>query len=70
MLSNDAYEALQAHKGKNDSLSSVILRFVPKPIKTFGDLEDHLNRLERPVIVDEAMLERIRRRKQKANRAD
>ena len=59
-----------AHKkGKKDSLSQVILRFVPRPIRTFGDLEKHLENLEGPVNVDYQALQRMRQRKQKANRA-
>jgi len=64
-LSDEAYAALMAHKrGKGDSLSRVILRFVPRPIRTFGDLEKHLVNLEGPVI-DRAALERVRKRKLK-----
>jgi len=48
----------------------VILRFVPPPIRTFGDLEKHLQNLEGPVAVDYAALERVRRRKQKGRRAN
>jgi len=70
-LSDEAYKALTAHKqGKKDSLSQVILRFVPRPIRTFGDLEKHLENMESRVIVDYVALGRVRRRKQKANRAD
>ncbi len=66
-LSDEAYAALLAQKrGKKDSLSQVILRFVPRPIRTFGDLENHLETLEGPVSVDYAALERVRRRKQTA----
>ena len=68
MLSDDAHEALKAHQGKNDSLSKVILRFVPKPIRTFGDLDEHLSRLDGPVI-DQAALDQLRKRKHKARRA-
>ena len=69
-LSEEAYAVLTAHKqGKGDSLSNVILRFVPRPIRTFGDLEKHLSNLEGPVIVDHAALDRLRERKRKANRA-
>jgi predicted CopG family antitoxin len=70
-LSDEAYAALMSQKqGKHDSLSQVILRFVPRPIRTFGDLEKHLENLEGPVNVDYQALERVRRRKQKASRAD
>ena len=70
-LSDKAYAALLAQKsGKTDSLSQVILRFVPPPIRTFGDLENHLQHLEGPVNVDFEALKRIKRRKQEANRAN
>ena len=66
MLSNEAYLALKAAKRSDDeSLSQVILRHVPKPIRTFGDLEKHLDNLEGPVIADVAALARIRARKAK-----
>ena len=69
-LSDEAYEALVAQKqGKKDSLSQVILRFVPRPIRTFGDLEKHLENLQGPVAVDYKALERVRQRKRKTNRA-
>jgi len=70
-LSDEAYRALMAHKqSKGDSLSKVILRFVPRPVRTFGDLAAHLESLDGPVNVDYEALERVRRRKQKVNRAD
>ena len=70
-LSEEAYKALIAHKqGKKDSLSKVILRFVPRPIRTFGDLEKHLENIESPVNVDYVALERVHRRKKASNRAD
>jgi predicted CopG family antitoxin len=66
-LSDDAYRALVAHRqDQGDSLSQVILRFVPQPIRTFGDLEKHLDRLDGPVVVDYEALERVRRKKRKA----
>lgn len=70
-LSDEAYQTLVAQKqGKMESLSDVILRCVPRPIRTFGDLEKHLKNLEGPVITDYEALERVRRRKQKGRRAD
>jgi predicted CopG family antitoxin len=70
-LSDEAYKALTAQKQtKTDSLSQVILRFVPRPIRTFGDLEKHLENVEGPVVVDYAALERVRGRKRKAGNAD
>jgi len=69
-LSDEAYRALAAHKkNKRDSLSQIILRFVPPPIRTFGDLEKHLDNLEGAVSVDYEALERVRRRKQKGRSA-
>jgi len=70
-LSDEAYKALKAHKQtKGDSLSKVILRFVPPAIRTFGDLQDHLKKMDSPVVADYGALERVRRRKQRATRAD
>jgi predicted CopG family antitoxin len=69
-LSEPAYAALMAHKReKNDSLSQIILRFVPPPIRTFEDLEKHLQNLDGPV-VDMEVLRELRIRKRKANGAD
>lgn len=70
MLSEDAYAALLKHKKKNESFSDVVKRFVPPPIRTFGDLEKHLQNLDGPLNVDFEALERVRRRKLKARRAD
>jgi predicted CopG family antitoxin len=70
-LSDEAYEVLVAQKrGKKESLSDVILRCIPRPIRTFGDLQKHLQNLEGPVVADYEALERVRRRKQKDKRAD
>ncbi len=70
-LSDEAYAALKAHKKRsNDSLSQVILRFVPPPIRTFGDLEQHLDKLDGPLHVDWEAMEKVRRRKEKPRRAD
>ena len=67
-LSETAYKAIQATKlFEKESISEVILRLVPRPLHTFGDLEAHLSNLEGPVIADEAALERLR--KAKASRA-
>jgi len=70
-LSDEAYQALVAQKQRNkESLSDVILRFVPRPIRTFGDLEKHLENLGGPIIVDYKALDRVRERKRKKERAD
>lgn len=66
MLSDQAYSALKAAKrSEAESLSQVILRHVPKPIRTFGDLEKHLKSLEGPIIADTSALARLRARKAK-----
>ena len=63
-LSDEAYQALVAQRqDPKESLSDVILRFVPRPIRTFGELEKHLENLEGPVVADFDALERVRRRK-------
>jgi hypothetical protein len=67
MLNDNAYAALLTHKREDESLSDVVKRFVPRPIRTFGDLEKHLQNLDGPLNVDFEALERLRRRKQKAN---
>ena len=70
-LSEEAYKALTAQKqSKTDSLSQVILRFVPCPIRTFGDLEKHLENVDGPVVVDYEALDRVRARKRKGGRVD
>jgi predicted CopG family antitoxin len=70
-LSNEAYEALVAQKqGREESLSEVILRFVPRLIRTFGNLEKHLQNLEGPIVADYEALERVRRRKRNRKCSD
>jgi hypothetical protein len=70
-LSDEAYAALIAHKrGKGDSLSQIVLRFVPPPIRTFGDLEKHLENLDGPLIPDLSMVRRTRDRQRKTRHAD
>lgn len=70
MLSDEAYAMLQANKRKDESLSDVIKRYVPPPIRTFGDLEKHLENLEGPVAgIDYDALEALRKRKKAGNRA-
>ena len=69
MLSDEAYAVLRAHKNKNESFSDVVKRLVPPLIRTFGDLEKHLENLDGSLNLDFDALERIRKRKLKANRA-
>ena len=53
-LSDEAYAVLQDNKRtKKESLSQVILRVVPKPIRAFGDLERH------PESLDDTMFDRV-----------
>lgn len=70
MLSDEAYAALMKHKKRDESFSDVVKRFVPPPIRTFGDLEKHLESLEGPLHLDFEALERVRKRKRKANHVD
>jgi hypothetical protein len=69
MLNDAAYAALLKHKRDDESLSDVVKRFVPAPIRTFGDLEKHLQELDGPLNVDFEALDRLRQRKQKAGGA-
>jgi hypothetical protein len=57
-------------KHPKESLSSVIMRFVPRPIRTLGALEKHLDSVDGQIQVDFEGLERVRKRKRKANHAD
>lgn len=71
MLSDDAYEILKANKRSDESLSDVIKRYVPPPIRTFGDLEKHLQNFEGPIAgVDYDALAALKKRKQKAGRVN
>jgi predicted CopG family antitoxin len=69
-LSEEAYKVLADNrKHPKESLSSVIMRFVPRPIRTFGDLEKHLDQVDGQLQVDLEALERVRVRKRKASHA-
>jgi predicted CopG family antitoxin len=69
-LSEEAYKLLAANrKNPKESLSSVILRYVPRPIRTFGALEKHLDQVDGQLQVNMEELERVRERKRKANHA-
>lgn len=72
-LSDDAIEALEAaRKSPKEHLSKVVLRFVPRPIRTFGDLEKHLDSLDSQALarIDLKKLRALRVRKLKGHRAD
>jgi predicted CopG family antitoxin len=69
-LSDEAYAVLQANKqSEKESLSQVILRLVPKPIRTFGDLQKHLEGLDDLVLdrIDVEALRRVQERKRNAH---
>lgn len=69
MLSDEAYAALLAAKERPDeSLSQVILRYVPTPIRTFGDLERHLANAEGPLLPEPEMIRRVTERKARRKR--
>ncbi len=69
-LSEEAYKLLAANrKHPKESLSSVIMRFVPRPIRTFGALEKHLDQVDGQLQVNMEELERVRDRKRNANHA-
>ncbi len=61
-LDAPAISVLEAHQRKGESLSQVIKRLVPPPIRTFGDLENYLNAAEGPVL-ELTDLERARKRR-------
>lgn len=67
MLSDEAYAALLKHKGPKESFSDVVKRFVPTPIRTFGDLEKHLENLDGPLFTDMEALRRVRAKKSRRN---
>jgi len=69
-LSEEAYKILAANRDHpKESLSSVIMRFLPRPIRTIGHLEERFDSVEGLLQVDFAALERVRERKRKANHA-
>jgi predicted CopG family antitoxin len=69
-LSGEAYEVLMANREHaRESLSSVIMRFVPRPIRTFDNLEKHWDSVGAQLQADFTVLERVRKRKRKANHA-
>ncbi|HUR46788.1 MAG TPA: antitoxin VapB family protein [Candidatus Saccharimonadales bacterium] len=70
MLSDAAYNALLKHKKGKESFSEIVNRLVPPPIRTFGDLERHLDNLEGPLSIDFEALDRVRRGKGKRKRAN
>lgn len=68
-LDDDAVAVLEAHRRGRESFSKVVKRVVPPPIRTFADLERHLENIDGPLFSDFARLEKLIERKHKANRA-
>lgn len=68
-LDDEAVAILEAHRRGRESFSKVVKRVVPPPIKTFGDLEKHLDNIEGPLFSDFERLEKLVERKHKANHA-
>lgn len=68
-LDDEAVAALEAHRRGKESFSKVVKRVVPPPIRTFGDLEQHLENIDGPLFSDFDRLEKLIERKHKANRA-
>jgi|HubBroStandDraft_1064217.scaffolds.fasta_scaffold1343662_1 predicted CopG family antitoxin len=68
-LSDEAYKLLAANRSHSkESLSSVIMRIVPRPDRSFETLEKQLDQADGPLNVDFVALERARERKPKAMR--
>ena len=67
-LSDEAYSVLLKHKKPTESFSDVVKRFVPPPIRTFGDLKKHLENVDGPMFIDFDALRRIQSRKSRSLR--
>ena len=67
MLSDDACAALLKHKKAGESFSDVVKRLAPPPIRTFGDLERLLERVDGPIFSDMKALQRLKGKKSRSN---
>jgi hypothetical protein len=67
-VSEAAYAVLSAQKQGNESFSDVIVRCVPEPIETCGELLDYLKTGQGPLL-DAGFLKDLRRRKQQPKRS-
>jgi predicted CopG family antitoxin len=67
-VSDAAYAVLSAQKGPDESFSDVILRCVPEPIETFGDLLVYLRASKEP-LMDPQFLKDLRNRKRHPKRS-
>jgi len=68
-LDDEAVAALEANRRGQESFSKVVKRMVPPPIRTFGELERHLENIEGPLFSDFDRLEKLIKSKHKSNRA-
>jgi predicted CopG family antitoxin len=67
-LSEEAYKLLAANREHpKETLSSVIIRFVPRRITAFGVQEKYLDQADAQLRVDFEALEQMRERKRKGN---
>jgi hypothetical protein len=67
-VSEAAYAVLAAQKAPKESFSDVILRCVPEPIETFGDLLGYLRAKPGP-LMDPKFLKELRNRKKQPKRS-
>ncbi len=65
-LDDEAVAALEAHRRGQESFSKVVKRVVPPPIRTFGELDRHLENAEEPLFSDFDRLEKLIEGKHKA----
>ena len=68
-LDDEAVSLLESHRRPSESFSKVVKRFVPPPIRTFGDLEKHLENLDGPLIPDIEAVERALAARKKGRHA-
>jgi len=67
-VSDAAYAVLSAQKATNESFSDVILRCVPEPLETCGDLLGFLRTTKGP-LMDAKFLKELRHRKRHPKRS-
>ncbi len=67
-ISDEAHRRLQRHKLPGESFTQVILREIPEPLETAGEVLDFL-KSELPPLLDRKALERLRQgRGRRSNR--
>lgn len=62
-LSGPAYKRLKKFKTEGDSFSDVILRELPEPTATCGELLESLSEFKNKPILDAGLVEKMRMRK-------